>query len=326
MPPTIDRVKGLAQSAAGYAAYVAMRVAIAAVQAAPLTACQRCADLLAWLFDEVLRMRRRVVDENLRIALPDASEAERRGVARQMWRHLFLMATEIAHAPRKVHRATWRRHVALERDERIVGAMLRDGPKVVISAHYGNFELGGYLLGLFGFPTHTIARTIDNPWVDRYVNRFRGATGQFILPKDGSRDDVERVLSAGGVLTLLGDQHAGPKGCWVDFFGKPASTHKAVSLFTLSYRAPTVVIGVRRVGDTALDYRITAVDAIDPNADGFAFGTTPLLTEWFTRRLEAIIREAPSQYWWVHRRWKGEPPRRRAKRTTPPASQREDAA
>lgn len=302
------------QSLADYVAYVALRVVIAVVQALPLSVCERGAEALAWLMHDVFRMRRGVVQENLGIAFPDRSDAEREAIAKRMWRHLFLMVAEIAHAPRKIHRTTWRRWIELEGDELMLSTLLDEGPKVVISAHYGNFELGGYLLGLFGMPTHTIARTIDNPHVDRFVNEFRGRTGQYILAKNGSRDEVERVLSAGGVLTLLGDQHAGPKGCWVDFFGKPASTHKAVSLFTLSYEAPTVVVGVQRRGETALGYRISGIDAIDPRADGFALGTTPLLTEWFTRRLEEVIRREPAQYWWVHRRWKGEPPKRR-KRT-----------
>lgn len=318
MPSAIART---ASYLSDWGAYAAVRLIIAGVQAAPLGVCERGADALAWLFDDVLRLRRRVVDDNLRIALPDADEATRRQIARRMWRHLFLMASEIAHTPRKVHRSNWRRRCELANDHHIVGTLLCDGPKVIISAHYGNFELGGYLLGLFGVPTHTIARTLDNPHLDRFVNAFRGRTGQFILPKNGSRDEVERVLAAGGVLTLLGDQHAGPKGCWVDFFGKPASTHKAVSLFTLSYDAPTVVIGVARRGEAALDYRISAVDAIDPSDEGFDLGTTTLLTEWFTRRLETVIRRKPSQYWWVHRRWKGEPPKRKRRKPRPDAEQ-----
>lgn len=297
--------------ATDFIAYVGFRLVIGVVQALPLSACERGAAGLSWLMHDVFRMRRQVVDENLSIAFPEWDRSKRERVARDMWTHLFLMVAEIAHTPRKVTRNTWRNWVELEHDEVILSALLSEGPKVVISAHYGNFELGGYLLGVFGLPTHTIARTIDNPFVDRYVNQFRGRTGQYILPKNGSREEIERVLSAGGVLTLLGDQHAGAKGCWIDFFGKPASTHKAVSLFTLSYDAPTVVVGVQRLGLSALRYRISGVDSVDPKAPNFEFGTIPLLTTWFTRRLEEVIRREPSQYWWVHRRWKGEPPKRR---------------
>ena len=230
-----------------YAAYAVLRVVIAFVQALPLSLCDRGAKGLAWLFTHVLRPRQKLVDNNLQVAFPKMPPADRKQLVEQMWRHLFLMVCEIAHTPRKVHRTTWRRFCRLKNEQLVVATMIRDEPCVLISGHYGNFELGGYMLGLFGFPTHTVARTIDNPYVDQFVNEFRGRTGQYILPKQGSRDEVERVMEQGGALTLLGDQSAGARGCWVDFFGKKASTHKAVSLFTLGYNAPTLVVGVQRL-------------------------------------------------------------------------------
>ena len=66
--------------------------------------------MLAVLFERVLGVRRYVVDENLRTAFPELSGRERREIARGMWRHLFLMAAEIAQTPRKVHRTNWREH------------------------------------------------------------------------------------------------------------------------------------------------------------------------------------------------------------------------
>ncbi|WP_146575568.1 lysophospholipid acyltransferase family protein [Botrimarina hoheduenensis] len=297
--------------------YAVLRVFVAAIQALPLSACESAARALAWLAGDVLRLRGRLVESNLRIAFPAASDAQRRRIARRMWRHLFLMVAEIAHTPRKIHRTTWRSWCTLTGEEAVVRRVLDHRPVVLISGHFGNFELGGYLLGLLGFPTHTVARPIDNPFVDRFVNRFRGKTGQHILPKQGSQADVERLMQRGGALTLLGDQAALHRGCWVDFFGKPASNHKAISLFTLSFSAPTLVIGVRRTGGP-LEYQIATRAVVDPLEAGFAYPTTPLLTQWFTHELEAIIREAPEQYWWVHNRWKGVPPQRRSSKPAAP--------
>lgn len=294
------------------AAYAALRLVIASLQAAPLSACDRLARGLAWLAGDVLRLRGRLLESNLRIAFPDLTDGQRQELGRRMWRHLFLMVAEIAHTPRKVHRTTWRRWVRLSDESAMVERVLSDRPTVLMSGHFGNFELGGYMLGLLGFPTHTVARPIDNPYVDRFVNRFRGKTGQHILPKQGSQEDVERLMAAGGTLTILGDQAATHRGCWVDFFGKPASTHKAVSLFTLSFEAPTLVMGVTRTG-RPLTYHIACRGVVDPAAPGFQYGTPTLLTEWFTGALERLIREAPEQYWWVHNRWKGQPPTRKAR-------------
>jgi KDO2-lipid IV(A) lauroyltransferase len=169
--------------------------------------------------------------------------------------------------------------------------------------------MGGYMLGLLGFPTHSVARRLDNPYLDRFVNEFRGRTGQHILNKSGCGDQIEQLLKSHGTLALLGDQHAGEKGCWVDFFGKPASTNKAVALFSLSYQAPTIVEYVRRRGHV-FQYDLSCEDVVDPSDPEFRLGTVPLFSEWYTRCLERIIVAAPEQYWWVHRRWKGEPPKR----------------
>ena len=297
-----------------FAVYVFVRVLIALVQAVPLSICERGAEVLSTLAARVLRIREQVVDENLRIAFPELSAFERSEIAWRMWRHLFLMCAEIAHTPRKVHRTNWREHSRIVDLESFVRTLLSGRPLVVISAHYGNFELGGYLMGLFGFPTYTVARELDNRYLDRFINRFRGRTGQYMLPKRGSGAEIKQVLDAGGILTLLGDQSAGKKGCWVTFFGRPASTHKAVSLFSLGSEAPTMVSYARRLG-RPLAYEVGPQAIVDPREAGFALRSVPLLAQWYTDELENLIRQAPEQYWWLHRRWKDQPTARALKRS-----------
>ena len=171
------------------------------------------------------------------------------------------------------------------------------------------------LLALHGFETHTIARPLDNSYLDDYVNRFRGAKGQYMLPKQGSGPQITELLQRGGTLVLLGDQFAGKGGCWVDFFGKPASTHKAVAVFSLGSSAPTAVSAALR-GKNPLEFRMDITAITDPAAADFEWSTIPLLTEWYTQNLENMVREHPDQYWWVHRRWKGSPSDRRRIRHT----------
>lgn len=289
-----------------FSVYLLIRILIAIIQALPLSACERVAELLATLFGRVLRVRGHVVDKNLRIAFPSMTAVERDTITWQMWRHLILMIAEIAQTPRKVHETNWKEHSHIVNQEQFVRTLLSGRPLVLISGHFGNFELGGYLMGLFGFPTYTVARELDNPYLDRFVNDFRGRTDQYMLPKKGSGADIQKVLERGGILTLLGDQAAGQRQCWVDFFGKPASTHKAVSVFSLGNNAPTMVSYARRVGKP-LHYEVGPTAICDPGDPNFEFGTVPLLAQWYTDHLEKLVRESPGQYWWLHRRWKGEP-------------------
>jgi len=296
-----------------YAAYLAVRAAVCVIQALSMETCQAWSRRLAWLLWHVVRIRRQTVEENLQIAFPQHTPRERQAIALAMWEHLLVMVVEIAHAPRKIHRANWRSHLHVPQMATMVRRLLDRRPLVVISGHLGNFEMGGYLLGLHGFPTHTIARQLDNPYLDRWVNQFRAATGQYMLPKHGSSQRIAELLDAGGTLVLLGDQHAGESACWVDFFGRRASTHKAVALFTLSGQAPTVTGCVYRVG-RPMQFELRVAELVDPAHPQFSLGSIPLLTQWYTRCLEELIREAPGQYWWLHRRWREERKQRRKRR------------
>lgn len=291
-----------------YLVYLIVRALILVVQAIPLSILRPLAKGLAWLFADVLRVRRRVAEENLATAFPGASPRVIAATIRRMWEHLFLMVCEIAHSPRVIHETNWRRFIRLHRVRPLVKLLLEDRPIILVTGHFGNFEIGGYLLGMLGFPTHTIARTLDNRFLDRFVNRFRGATGQFIIPKNGGHRQIEETLERGGTLTLLADQDAGRKGCFVPFFGRPASNFKAPALLSLQYDAPIAVVYVKRLGEPMM-FEMGVQAILDPRdlADRNPRAAVETITRWYTTELEAIIRSAPEQYWWIHRRWKTQP-------------------
>jgi Kdo2-lipid IVA lauroyltransferase/acyltransferase len=292
-----------------YLVYFVVRIVICMVQAMRMDTGRRMARQMAWFFCDVLRIRGHVVDENLAHAYPELSPEARQRLARQMWEHLLLLVLEVAHTPRKIHETNWREFVQLDNEADLVRALLDDRPTVVVSAHLGNFEVGGYVLGVLGFPTYTVARTLDNPYLDRFVNQFRGRTGQHIIPKVGGYDQILAVLAAGGTMAFLADQYAGSKGCWVNFFGRPASVYKAIALLALEHNARIAVTASRRL-DQPMRFELVHHAMIDPQDVGNSLGTVRELTEWYTARLEELVRETPDQYWWLHRRWKDTRPKK----------------
>lgn len=284
-------------------AYIAVRTAICIVQALPRPFLERQARGWSDFLANRVKIRRTVVRDNLRQAFPDWTDEQCRDTARAMWEHLLLMVVEIAHAPRVIRKTTWRRHLRVEGMETLVRTLWLDRPKVVLSGHFGNFELAAYLFGVFGFKLFSVARELDNPLLDRFVTEFRESRGQTILPKRGSAPDVAAVLDEQGAIGLLGDQAAGPKGCRVDFFGRPASVHKAIGVFALSSEAPVLVCSAtRRAGLFSFDLRVEGV--LDPREDCPEAAELAALSQWYTALLEGAVRRRPDQYWWVHRRWR----------------------
>ncbi|PQO44348.1 lysophospholipid acyltransferase family protein [Blastopirellula marina] len=303
-----------------YLVYVAVRLTICIVQAIPLDRCAQMARFLAWLLSDVLKVRAKLLDSNLQHAFPELSAAERKKLARRTWRHLLLMVCEIAHAPRKIHDTNWRDYVDLTNAEQQIRCLLEDRPVVILLGHFGNFELMGYVAGVLGFPTYTVARPLDNKFLHDFVQRFRGATGQFILPKQGSAPVIEKLLQTGGTLGLLCDQNAGPKGCWVEFMGRPASCHKAISLFSMTSGAPLVVSYFRRTG-RPMHFEMGVEAIYDPATAEKQLGVKELAM-WYNSHLETMIRRDPEQYWWIHNRWRDDRPQKKKK----PAPAAETAA
>jgi KDO2-lipid IV(A) lauroyltransferase len=295
------------------AEYAAFRIAISLIQAVRIETCLLVCRWLAWLASDVIRFRAKIVEENLLHAFPAADSAERRRLARAMWEHLLVMVCEIAQAPRKIHETNWRKFVAVHRKHDLILAFLSPRPKVVVTAHFGNFEIGGYIMGFWGFPTFTMARPLDNPYLDGYVNRFRESMGQTIIPKHGTAELADALLSTGGTLVLVGDQHAGDKGVWVEFFGRPASCHKALALFALLNKAPMLISGVRRLSGP-MRFEVRLAEMYDPAHPDEDLGGVTELTQWYNDVLEDEIRLAPEQYWWLHHRWRDPPAGRKRKR------------
>jgi KDO2-lipid IV(A) lauroyltransferase len=223
-----------------------------------------------------------------------------------MWEHLFLLVIEAAHIPRRIHATNWRDYIELVNTETIGKVLHNDRPLIMVTGHFGNFEAGGYFLGILGYPSYSVARKLDNPYLDQFIKTFREASGQFLIPKNDGYDQILEVLNRRDLMVFLADQSAGPKGCWVDFFGKPASTYKAIALLSLQYDAPVIVCYAVRSDKRPLHFEMTIAGILDPreHVEGL---TVKEITQWYTHVLEDGVRRHPEQYWWVHRRWKDYP-------------------
>jgi KDO2-lipid IV(A) lauroyltransferase len=289
-----------------YLTYLAVRFSVALMQMLTDRAVRQLAISLAWLGYQFDKRHRQVADDNLRHAFPEFDSVQRDGLVRGCFRHFALLIAEIARMPRKLHVNNWRQHVELVNGEVLAQMMTSGRPCLLVSGHFGNWELAGYTMGLLGFHTYAIARPLDNPLVDRFLRQFRQRTGQTVLAKKGDFDHMTELLARGGLLGTLADQDAGPRGLFVEFFNRPASTHKAVALMALEYNVTMIVAGVPRVGEP-MRYQVVIEDVIDTADYAHRPDAVTAITQRFTVALERLIRRHPEQYFWLHRRWKHQP-------------------
>src|SRR5262249_6691705 len=294
---------------ADFSVYLVIRLFVCIIQSLSFSTALAFARGLAWLAFRIDRRHRQVALDNLDKAFPNRyTLAQREELVYDVYRHFCSVLIEIMHMPRRLNVFNWKNHLELPEGQRIVECLLSGRPLLVVTGHFGNWEMAGYCLGLLGFPTHAIARPLDNPFLDDFVRRFREATGQKILAKHGDFASIQGVLDKGGVLATLGDQDAGQRGLFVDFFGRAASTHKAVRLLAREHHGPMIVTGTARKDGV---YHVMVADVIFPEEYEGRTNAVKELTQRFSTALEGLIRRHPEQYFWLHRRWKHQPARRK---------------
>ena len=178
-----------------------------------------------WLLNR--RHRERALN-NLRPALGDRySEAQLRDIARRSFEHFAqLYLVELFMTPRLVNRWSWSRYVELDNLGPSLRELLSKRGVIMLTGHFGSYELLGFTICRLGIPLVAIMRPLDNPLINRHLLAAREAGGLSLLYKKGAMASADGILRGGGALCFIADQDAGRKGLFVNFFGRPASTYK----------------------------------------------------------------------------------------------------
>lgn len=305
--------------------FFVFRLLVAVVQAMTVRQSVRFAKGLAFIFTRVLPRkltRYHVAAENLRTAFgDDLSDRDVERLVYEMWVHLFRVVAEIVQLPRKLRLENCRQVLTFPQSAWTVRTMCSGRPVLVLSGHFGNWEVANAAFGMFGYSMGVVARDLDNPYLHDWFARFRKHTGHLLISKHGGGTPMTQYMEHHGTLGLLGDQDAGPRGLFVDFFGRPASTFKSIALMAMQYRALIMVGYTRRLPDDFdaswwTRFEMGVVDVIDPdefqNSDA-----VERITQRYTRAIERAIRLSPEQYFWVHRRWKSKPRVRKSAKRGP---------
>jgi Kdo2-lipid IVA lauroyltransferase/acyltransferase len=250
------------------------------------------------------RERRRAL-AHLALAFPDHDEAWRRGVVRAVARHFGLVLGEVVWLWSATPEAVLAR-TEIVGLENLTGPIGPSGGAVLVTGHCGNWEWMNLALGAAGVPMTVAAREVYDPRLDDIVRRLRGRFGgDTILRGAGAGQRLSRALRDGRVLGLLIDQDIETPGAFVEFFGRPAWTPSGAGVLAIRSRRPVVAGYARRLPDGS--FRLTFEPAIVPGRTGDLEADAARLTAALTARIEAWVRDEPSQWVWMHRRWRRQP-------------------
>jgi KDO2-lipid IV(A) lauroyltransferase len=298
--------------------YAALRLWALIIGCFPIETNLKTARLMGNIWWLLLKRHRERAMDNLRPALGDRySEADLWKIARRSFEHFAqLYLVEMVMTPRLINEWSWSRYVRLHNLGPALRELLGDRGVIMLTAHFGNYELLGYTIARLGLPLCAVMRPLDNPLVNEFLVWSREAGGVSLLYKKGATDSADEILDGGGTLCFISDQDAGRKGMFADFFGRPASWYKSIGLLAMRHRVPLVVGHAVREG-RGFHYRIEVERIIQPEEWDDQQDPLRWITQTFAHALEAAIRRWPQQYLWVHRRWKSRPREERVKELTP---------
>lgn len=245
---------------------------------------------------------RKRIRDGLLIAFGDElDEAGRGALARENMRHWGMSLFEFLRLER-MSTDELAAMVDIEGEE-ILERYAR-GPAIFLSAHLGNFEALACALVARGFPFTVVIRHLGDPWLHRRVIEHRLELGMGVIDRREGHVGARclRVLRGGGVLALAADQDAGPRGLFVPFFGREASSFAGPARLARKLSVPLIPMFCTRGPDDRLLARIEEPLELSHTGDGEADDRRN--TARYLALLETYIRDSPASYLWLHRRWK----------------------
>ncbi len=238
---------------------------------------------------------------NLELAYPQKTAAERSAIADQVFHSIARLLYAFARFP-EMNRENISEWIRYEGLEHFLEAKRAGRGVLFATAHLGNWELSAFAHGLMTEPMNVVIRPLDNPAIDRLVEHRRKLSGNRLIEKRDAARAILRALQNNEAVGILIDQNTSlAEGTFVNFFGTPACANTAFA--KIAHRTgATVIPGFALWLDTEQRYVLRFYPPLEMSGDAAKD------TERLHAVLEAVVREYPGQWLWIHRRWKTRPP------------------
>ena len=247
---------------------------------------------LASIFFNYIPKRKKTALKNLKIAFPDESDEWINTTLKKCYNFFifnFLQFLAFPFDPNSIE-------IEVVGEKHLKNAINQKKGTVLVSAHFGSWEILGHWFGKNSYPLVGIAQKQKNKGANLFFEEKRQLSGIKQVYRKSSMDSLYDVLNANEILGLVSDQDAKRKGVFVDFFDKPASTHKGAALFHLNTDA-SLIYGIC-VQENMGKYRVEFIP-INPTKK-----SVEDITQLYTTIIEQSIKKYPEQYFWFHNRWK----------------------
>ncbi|MGP8246029.1 MAG: lysophospholipid acyltransferase family protein [Bryobacteraceae bacterium] len=280
--------------------YAVARIAVFSLEWAPLGSAYVLGRAYARLLDLALPRLRRVARRNLEAAYPELDAARREAIADGVFRSIARLLVSFARFPR-IHGDNLGQWIRLEGGEHFQKALEAGRGVLFATAHLGNWELSAFAHSMLAAPMSVVVRPLDNPLLDRLVERRRSLSGNRAIGKKDFARSILKALAANQAVGILIDQNALPgDGVFVPFFGALACASTGFAKLA-AHSGATVIPGFALWCDRERRFVLRFFPPVPMTGD--AVRDTAALQA----RLEEVIREYPDQWLWVHRRWKTRP-------------------
>ena len=274
------------------------------VLALPLRGARRLGVIVGAFAYRILGSRRRVALDNLTYAFPEKSDQERCFIAKGAFRNYGIAMMEFLWFPR-LHDRKLREIVRIEGLDLMTAGQAKGKGMVMLSGHFGNWELTAYAGAyLSHMPFTIIVQTQSNLSVDRVINRNRCLLGNRVVPRGMSVRETIKTLRGGGIVAIAPDQSGPIEGVFVDFFGRNVATHQGPAAFSLRTGAQVLMGFSIRRADGTYTIKVEEVPTADLAETGDSEENIVELTRRHTALLERYVRLYPDHWLWMHRRWK----------------------
>lgn len=272
--------------------------------ALPPKACMAVGRFFGFLFGRVIRYHRRDAFEALERSLPQTSKEERRGIVNRMYRNLGTNVVEsLRLAGGKSDQVD--EHLTVSGVEHVQEALKQEKGGLVLTAHFGNWDLLSVLTTKLGYPLTIISKDVKNEALNDFWMGMRRDFDLKIVPAHNSYRACRAALKRNGLVGFILDQNMIDKeGIFVDFFAKPACTTPGLAFMSAQSKAPVIPVFIRRVD--GWQHAVEVLPPIDAPPDREE-ETIHAYTQRYTKIIEDEVRRHPDQWIWIHRRWRTQP-------------------